>query len=196
VILTATIGEHEVLFRPPPTTADVLEWTVWIACMDDIAQQIQCAWQWAARWVQGEDAKTLSQKFGDVDSIVQLCSTIAQSAGVPEDIRTGLAELLDKQNGVNPDWKPKGVCGCSRCRRGIESNQPCMYDGVDPRLQIAAAAVIDTHDVDAPLYVNQIRAVLDAAENRRIRFERDTEEDKKRSLDLLRNHPLSSGGVH
>lgn len=191
VIQSCHIGETEVFYHVPPTAADVLDWEVWIVCMSDPVEQVSCALQWLAKWCIDVTTQELGELLGDIETIASLCRAISASAGVPEDVLEALAAHLDDENGVPANWRPVGRCKCSMCRRDIESTQPCLYADLDPRVIHAAARIADVTDTTQRYYHAQILAVMERAESRRIRYEREDRENKTRTMDLLRNHPAA-----
>ena len=185
MILTFPHGEDEISYTVPPTTADVLEWSVWVMCMDgQVEHALACALQWAAKWVVSHDVARLGEALGSLEDVVRLCNASAASAGVSRSLLDALAAHMDAENEVPATWRPKSsLCSCARCRRGIAvADQPCYYerDGFDPRILHAARHVSEAEDVSAPYYVTQIRAVMAAAESRRLGYRREQDEIKRK----------------
>lgn len=182
------------VFDPPPTTADVLDWRVWVQFLPGVEAQILAGIQWACRWLHGDwSADDLGSALAQLTTdetytaeLVGLCNAIAESAGVPQASLDGMSALLDKQNGVPPDWKPEPVCKCRQCRRGLENprGQMCMYDDLDPR-SIGALRQVGEAAGAERYYVTQVRAVIVTAENRRLAFERETREAEAKSAEML-----------
>lgn len=184
MILTYDHNGESIMFSVPPTTADVLDWVVWIRCMDPGPQQMAAAFQWADKWVVDRTSDDLRDLFTTVEGLAAFCVAIEQAAGLPPDVLASLAAHIDRENEIPEDWKPERHCGCARCRRGIESNQPCELDDVDPRA-LRAAGIVSGVDGSARYYVSQVRSVIEAGENRRLRYEREDREAKAKSAEML-----------
>lgn len=197
----------EVSFRPPSTTRDLLHYRVWIAAVRDPEQRWFELIRWVASWVEtpaefaGPDG--LAAFLGAADpsaaaaAFVELAEAIALSAELPPDLIERLQVMLDRQNGIDPKWKPKPSCDCARCRRDLDhipEGATCLYEEAGADVLHVADWVGDVLEGSSsePYYLTQIRGAYSRASGRwsaheRERREREEEqrEEKSKVLDQV-----------
>lgn len=209
ILRSHTVAGHIFEFRPPSTARDVLDWTLWIQCMEGdtlettLQEQATAALQWACQWLAGGlDWQGLSVLIGEltepaeyIGAVVELCQAIAASAGLPDTVLDGIAGLLDKQNDIPQGWKPESICTCVKCRKGTDNprGMSCLYDEFDQRAVVAIARVAGVTDTGEPYYVAQVRAALSHAEGRRMAHERQKREEQAEYDDIMKRKGLRRG---
>lgn len=202
------MGDSRVVFEVPTTTADVLTYRVYILPMTDSERQVKASVQWASSHI--VEPKRLGTPSGLLDALYndmpleeaalelrKLCDAIAESAEAPAYVLSELAVVLDKQNGLDPNWTPPSACECPMCRRPeVERNPPgveCMYDNISPVGMMAASAAsgVQPEGAAAPYFLTQIRGVIERSSARQMAWDRKEREEKKKFDAFRRQHGAS-----
>lgn len=218
MIVTLDIAGAALACRVPQTTLDVLQWRVRIASLP-LEAKLRCANDWLRSHVVNTDengpADTqwlgLLQHLAGIDTtdtpaiahLLLAGDLLCEQAGYPAELLAGIVTFRDRQNGIDPNWKPQPVCDCYQCvSRGRVPNDPdmvCVYDVPDMSVE-AAIALSGIEDVNEPYWLTQVRGAMQRADSRRWAHEReqrelDREENREREErwdETLRKHGLRS----
>lgn len=188
--------ELRLVCREPETTREVLEFRVWIRCLEDVARKRHAVAGWLAAHVVSPDVDALTfvglatelEAGDDPDEgwtwLHWACETLCQRAELPKARLDGMLALLDRQCGIDPEWHPATACDCGWCMQYVPTDQAlpegmtCLYADRDVVDLVIASAGLES--IDDPYWLTQCRGVHRQAEGRRLAHEREKRDDEPR----------------
>jgi hypothetical protein len=150
-----TIGDSEVILRPPETTREVLEYLCHTLQVCDGAELYYRCVLWASRYVCEPEAQALIAAL-PAEEIAELCNHLVRLAGM-RDLLPEYSRYLQRVSKTE-GFSNKRSCDCERCT----GNKPPVdidcryYDISDQALSFASiVAFVEPQDLDNPWWFTQ-----------------------------------------